>query len=54
MAIELSELTDLALWRDAEGKWQGVLQDWTGPVPARLAAITSDWRRLALPTSLAK
>jgi hypothetical protein len=26
----------------------GVLQDWTGPVPPALAAVTDDWLRLSV------
>ncbi|MCX6873635.1 MAG: hypothetical protein NTW21_07480 [Verrucomicrobia bacterium] len=49
MSIELSPRADVALWRDANGQMHGVLQDWTGPVPAALSAITGDWLRLAVP-----
>jgi hypothetical protein len=49
MTIELPDRADLALWRDAKGHWHGVLQDWTGPNPAVLSSITSDWLRLAVP-----
>jgi hypothetical protein len=52
MSIELPKRVDLALWRDAKGQWHGVLQDWTGPVPAALSAITADWLRLSVPTPL--
>jgi hypothetical protein len=51
MSIELPERADVALWRDAKGKWHGVLQDWTKPVPAALTAITAEWQRLAVPKS---
>jgi hypothetical protein len=53
-SIELSERADLAVWRDDQGRMHGVLQDWSGPVPASLSAITDDWLRLAAPTPLAK
>jgi hypothetical protein len=52
MSIELPKRVDLALWRDAKGQWHGVLQDWTGPVPNALSAITADWLRLSVPTPL--
>jgi hypothetical protein len=52
LEIELSERADLAMWRAEHGQWHGVLQDWTGPIPAVLSNITSDWRRLAVPTPL--
>lgn len=50
LSIELPEPIDLALWRDDQGRMHGVLQDWMGPVPATLNAITEDWLRLAVPT----
>ena len=52
LAIELPERVDVALWRDAEGKWHGVLQDFSGPVPAVLLAFTHDWLRLRVPQPL--
>ncbi len=54
LVIDLPERVDVALWRDAKGRWHGVLQDWAGPVPVALAAITNDWLRLAVPTPLVK
>jgi hypothetical protein len=50
--IELPERVDLALWRDGRGKFHGVLQGWTGPVPVQLQKLTKDWLRLSLPTPL--
>jgi hypothetical protein len=47
--IDLSEPIDLALWRDSAGAWHGVVQGWAGPIPAPLAALTADWKRLRLP-----
>ncbi len=52
LKIELPERTDLALWRDRRGKFHGVLQGWTGPVPATLRALTHDWLRLSVPAPL--
>jgi hypothetical protein len=49
LKIDLPERIDVALWRDAGGDWHGVLQDWSGPVPAPLAALTADWQRLSVP-----
>jgi hypothetical protein len=53
MTVELPERADVALWRDGKGRWHGVLQEWHGPVPAALAAITGDWVRLSVPEPLA-
>jgi hypothetical protein len=52
VTIELPERADLALWRDEQGRLQGVLQDWNGPVPSVLAELTADWLRLAVPAPL--
>jgi hypothetical protein len=53
-SIELGQRIDVAVWRDDQGQMHGVLQDWTGPVPASLSAITGHWLRLAVPKPLAK
>ena len=50
--IELPERVDVALWRDAKGQWHGVLQDFSGSVPAALLAFTHDWLRLSVPRPL--
>jgi len=52
LSIDLDERIDLALWRSADGQWQGVLQGLTGPIPPALQAITQDWTRLRAPTRL--
>lgn len=51
-AIKLDQPADIALWRNREGKLQGLLQDWDGPVPAPLSAITDSWLHLAVPEPL--
>jgi len=50
--IELPDRTDIALWRDVQGRWRGVLQGWNGTVPKPLAALTDQWQRLAIPRPL--
>jgi hypothetical protein len=52
MAVELPRRVDVALWRDAKGEWQGVLQGYDGPLPDALTRITRNWTRLAWPISL--
>ncbi|MCX6877885.1 MAG: hypothetical protein NTW21_29340 [Verrucomicrobia bacterium] len=52
LTIELPERVDVALWRDGSGRWHGVLQDFSGPVPAALLAYTQDWLRLSVPRPL--
>ncbi len=50
--IELPERVDVALWRGRGGKFHGVLQGWSGSVPASLQVLTKDWVRLSVPVSL--
>lgn len=54
LRIELPERADIALWRDAQGQWQGVLQGHTDPIPDALTRITKNWMRLRLPMPLEK
>lgn len=51
--LRLAKPVDVALWRDADGHWQGVLQGVEGPVPRPLAKLTDRWQRLNFPTPLA-
>ena len=50
--ITLDQAADIAVWRDAKGVMQGVLQDYEGEVPASLMAITPRWLRVAVPPPL--
>jgi hypothetical protein len=50
--LSLDEPVDLALWRDRDGRWRGVLQGLKGPLPRCLAALTQDWGCLALPAPM--
>jgi len=52
LAIDLPERVHMALWRDAEGKWHGVLENFSDPVPAVLLVFTHDWLRLKVPQPL--
>jgi len=54
MRIELPERMDMALWRNRQGQWQGVLQGHSGPVPDALTQLTTNWSRLRLPVPLGK
>ncbi len=47
--LSLPEPVDLALWRREDRSWTGVVQDWSGPVPAELLTVTEDWLRLGVP-----
>ncbi|GMW02762.1 MAG: hypothetical protein AMXMBFR84_38980 [Candidatus Hydrogenedentota bacterium] len=48
-AIRLEDRVDVALWRDNEGAWRGVLQGGGGDVPNALASITPHWQRVRAP-----
>jgi len=50
--ISMPARADVALWKDKNGTWRGVLHDWDGPVPAALSVITGDWSRVAVPVAL--
>jgi hypothetical protein len=47
--ISLDTRIDLALWRKAKGKWEGVVQAYSGEIPAQLSGITADWSRINIP-----
>jgi hypothetical protein len=49
LKIQLADRVDVALWRDGQGRFRGVLQDCNGPVPEPLANLTDDWLRLSVP-----
>ena len=51
-AINLDEPTDIALWIDDNGEWQGVIQGMDGEIPENLVKITKNWTRLNIPTPL--
>ena len=52
MTIKLLEPVAVALWRDAKGQWQGILQGHDDPVPDALVEITRNWNRLRVPAPL--
>jgi hypothetical protein len=47
--ISLDDRVDIALWIDANGKWQGVLQSESGVISKQLLKITKQWTRLRVP-----
>lgn len=47
----LDERVDLALWKNKEGAWEGLMQGCTDDIPAPLLTITSNWSRLDLPAA---
>jgi len=52
LKIELADRVDVALWRDRGGKWRGVIQDCSGPIPTGLGKLTDRWVRLSVPIPL--
>lgn len=52
LKIILPERIDIAIWRDRQGKMQGVVQGWNGSVPAALAKLSGNWQRLSVPPPL--
>ncbi len=44
--IVMPERADVALWRNKDGKWEGVLQGYKGKLPEALKAITRNWVRI--------
>ncbi len=49
LKIELNERIDLALRKDNQGNWSGVVQGLQGEVPLELKKITQKWTRINLP-----
>lgn len=47
--IKLDARTDIALWKDDQGKMHGAIQGVCGNIPDTLAEITDDWTILSLP-----
>ncbi len=47
--IELPTRIDLALWRDQDHVWHGVVRGLDGTIPEVLSRLTHDWFRLELP-----
>ncbi len=47
--IRLKERADVALWKNDDGKWQGIIQGWDGKIPDELMQITSNWSKLDIP-----
>ncbi len=49
LKISLKKRVDVALWKNEQGNWIGVIQDWKGAIPAELLSLTKDWKRLDVP-----
>ena len=50
--IKLNKRADIALWKDNDGKWRGVLKGWKGAIPLQLLAITNNWTLIDIPVPL--
>ncbi|NMB70627.1 MAG: hypothetical protein GYA22_00565 [Bacteroidales bacterium] len=49
LKIGLDKRMDLALWKNGQGEWTGVIQGYEGKIPSQLLAITRNWIRINLP-----
>ncbi len=49
LSLELPGRAGVALWREVNGGFRGVVQGLDGPLPAALKDLTTDWIRLDLP-----
>jgi hypothetical protein len=47
--IMLDEPLDMAVWKAADGQWEGIVQGLTGEIPVPLKQITNNWKRVNLP-----
>lgn len=50
--IRIDRPADIALWKEGDGDWQGVLQAYDGDVPDALKALCENWLRLEVPQPL--
>ncbi|MDD3061882.1 MAG: hypothetical protein PHX50_03485 [Massilibacteroides sp.] len=50
LKILLEERIDLALWRNKDGSFEGIIQGYEGEIPQSLLTITNKWTRLQLPS----
>lgn len=51
-SIHLDKRVDLALWRNDNGGFSGVVQGLKGEIPPQLLSITKDWMRISIPVPL--
>ncbi len=50
--INMEQRADIAMWKEKNGKYKGVIQGWNGKIPAQLLDITKDWDKLGIPEPL--
>lgn len=51
LKIRLDKRTDLAIWHNDKGEWEGIIQGWEGKIPSQLLSLTKKWTRISLPAS---
>lgn len=51
-SIILETPEDLALWKDSEGVFHGIVQNYEGPIEEELKKITPHWEYLSLPSEI--
>lgn len=52
--VDLEQRTDLALWKNEKGEFEGIIQGDEREIPERLLAITNNWKVLRIPVPLEK
>ena len=50
--IDMPVRADIALWKDSNGEWHGILQGYEGPLSDDLQKICKNWKRLRVPESI--
>jgi hypothetical protein len=53
-SIHLDEPFDLAVWKNNQGEWAGVIQGLAGDIPLQLLELTRNWARIDLPVPLSE
>ncbi len=49
LSLDLDSPADIALWKDATGRWTGIIHQPEGDVPSALKKITRSWKRISPP-----
>ena len=50
--ISLDKRVDIAVRKNGQGEWEGMIQSWDAEIPKQLLQITQKWTRLKVPTPL--
>ena len=54
MKISLNQRVDLALWKNDQREWEGVVQGLDGNIPSDLLKITKLWTKMKLPVPMSE